>query len=158
LTQAKEKIILLIEDDLGDQKLIKRSIMKFNPNIKILVLPDGEEVIEYFKVQKKNNPNTAIPDLILLDLNLPKINGLRVLKYIKSSENIKKIPVVILTTSNAETDVNNCYENFACGYFRKPTTINEFELKINSILSYWFESCILPTKGQAGMFQTTMVE
>jgi CheY-like chemotaxis protein len=96
--------------------------------------------------------------LILLDLNLPKINGLNLLKHIKSSENIKKIPVVIFTTSNAEIDVNNCYENFACGYFRKPTTINEFELKINSILGYWFKSCILPTKGQAGMFQTTKAE
>lgn len=158
MTQDKEKIILLIEDDLGDQKLIKRSILKFDPDIKIMVLQDGEEAIDFLNVEKKNISNMVIPDLILLDLNLTKINGLSVLEYIKSSKRIKRIPVVILTTSNAETDVNNCYENFACGYFRKPTTINEFELKINSILNYWFEIGILPTKGQAGMFKTTTVD
>jgi two-component system response regulator len=151
LKQNEAKVILLIEDDLGDQKLIKRSIGKFDSSIKIITFSDGEEAVRLFESLKLNKSKIDLPDLILLDLNLPKANGLTILKLIKLSKDFKKIPVVALTTSNADTDVNNCYENFASGYIRKPTTITEFELLIENILNYWFESCILPAKGQTGI-------
>jgi len=156
LSDTRKKLIILIEDDAGDQKLIKRSISNFDSNIKTNAFSDGEEAINFFENLKNDSSFQLNPDLILLDLNLPKINGFEVLKYLKQDVDFRKTPVVALTTSNAETDVNKCYDNYVSGYFRKPTTIKELDAKIDRILNYWLKGCILPTKGGASLFKTSI--
>ena len=105
MAQTKKKLIFLIDDDTGDQKLITRSILKFDPNIKVEKYSDGAEAINFFENQKKNPSLDSVPDLILLDLNMPKVNGFEVLKYIKADIYFRKIPLIAFTTSSLLTSV-----------------------------------------------------
>jgi CheY-like chemotaxis protein len=157
LSLTKERFIFLIDDDAGDRKLISRSIQKFDPDIKVENFSDGTEVINFFESKKKTNSFESLPDLILLDLNMPKVPGIEILKYIKSEDNFRKIPIIAFTTSNAQTDVNLCFDNYISGYFIKPTTFNEFGSQIEKILNYWFKGSFLPLAGGASLFSTTQL-
>lgn len=143
MKKKKVYTVLLIEDDPGDQKLIARMLNKTDYSLNIISIDDGEAAMQYLiKVGESKDKDT--PDLIILDLNLPKIPGLGLLKAIKSIENLKMIPVVIFTTSIAENDIKSSYLNFASGYIRKPAEINELEDIISVLTDYWFRVCKLP--------------
>ncbi len=125
LTQNKLLDILVIEDNVDDVFLIELAIKKANINSNISVVSNGEEGISY--LTKLTNEKRKLPNLILLDINLPKITGLEVLKKIKSSELIKSIPVVVFTSSDSPSDMNYCHQNGADFYIRKPNNINGFK-------------------------------
>jgi CheY-like chemotaxis protein len=134
--------ILLVEDDPGDQKLIKNSMLEQRMTNKLYIVSTGEEALEYLKKSKEGNNENPWPELILLDLNMPGMGGMEFLRQIKSSEDFNMIPVVILTTSDSEQDVLESYKLQAAGYVRKPVLLDEFCNIAKDISEYWFTLCM----------------
>lgn len=135
--------ILLIEDNEGDILLTKEALTEHQVSNNISVVKDGWEAVLY--LEKKETYKDAIsPDLILLDINLPKMNGHEVLKAIKENEKIKHIPVIMLTTSNNPNDILQCYKQYANCYITKPADVNEFSKVILSIQAFWMSVVQLP--------------
>lgn len=134
--------ILLVEDDPGDQKLIKNSMLEQRMTNKLYIVSTGEEALEYLKKSKEGNKETPWPELILLDLNMPGMGGMEFLRRIKSSKDFNMIPVVILTTSDSEKDILDSYSLQAAGYVRKPVLLDEFCNIAKDISEYWFTLCM----------------
>jgi len=136
--------VLLIEDNPGDVRLTKEAFKEGKLSVKLAVATDGVEATNYLK--KINGFEDVItPDLILLDLNLPKKDGREVLKEIKADSNLLRIPVIVLTTSNAEQDINHCYNLHANCYINKPVDFDKFFDVIEKIEDFWLSTAILST-------------
>lgn len=129
--------IFLIEDNEQDEILTIKALQKNNILNEIKIARDGEEAINILFNEKFANFEHELPQLILLDLKLPKINGLEVLKKIKSNTRTKLIPIVILTTSTEDSDLLNGYEFGANSYVRKPVNYHEFTDAVKSLGTYW---------------------
>ncbi len=136
--------ILLVEDNEGDILLTKEALEDAEITIKLSIVKDGKEAIE-FVTKQGNYPHADLPDILLLDVNLPKKNGLEVLKYIKGKENLKHIPVIMLSTSSSEKDINLCYNNYANCYITKPAEVNDFLSIVTAIENFWASVVKLPT-------------
>jgi len=134
-----DKVILLVEDNPDDEALTLRALKKNNILNEVVVAHDGEEALEYlFGTGKYEGRDTSIqPQVILLDLQLPKINGLEVLKRLRADKRTMLQPVVILTTSSEEMDVIASYENGANSYTRKPVDFNQFIEAVKQLGLYW---------------------
>ena len=135
--------ILLIEDNDGDIMLTMEAFEEWKSANKITVAKDGQEAIDFFN---NDNKHTIIPDLILLDINLPKVNGHEVLKFIKGEEKLKHIPVIMLTTSSSAADINLAYNNQANCYITKPNELDAFLKVISAIEVFWISIVKLPSK------------
>ncbi len=129
--------ILLVEDNAADIRLTKEVLEQNKIVSNLDVVRDGVEAIEFLKRQGKFN-DVDRPNLILLDLNLPKRNGFYVLEEIKKMEELKRIPIVILTVSDAKEDLIKAYDLHANCYVIKPLEMKEFSKIINSIVNFWF--------------------
>ncbi len=136
--------ILLIEDNPGDVRLTQEAFKEGRLTINLSVVMDGVEAIKYLKKEGEYHSAT-IPDLILLDLNLPKKDGREVLEEIKTDYDLKRIPVVVLTTSNAEQDILKSYNLHANCYINKPVDFDKFFDVIQKIEDFWLTTAILPT-------------
>ena len=136
--------ILLIEDNPGDVRLTQEAFREGALHVKLDVVMDGVEALRYLR-QDPTYPNADTPDLILLDLNLPKKDGREVLQEIKSDPQLKRIPVVILTTSNAEQDILKAYNLHVNCYINKPVDFDRFFEIIKRIEEFWLSTAILPT-------------
>lgn len=137
--------ILVVEDDLGDIDLIQEAFADTQFPVKLNFVRDGVKAIAYLRRQGEYT-NTTLPNLILLDLNLPCKGGLEVLKVIKSDDNLKQIPAIILTTSDADEDICNAYKSGANCYLNKPIGLEEYIQLIKSIENFWFTVVKLPPK------------
>lgn len=137
--------ILLVEDNEGDILLTKEALEDAKILIKLSVVKDGKEAIDFLSKEGKYQ-DVALPDLLLLDVNLPKKNGHEVLKYIKENEKLKHIPVIILTTSSSEKDINQAYKNYVNCYITKPVEVNDFLAVVATIENFWICIVKLPTK------------
>lgn len=135
--------ILLVEDNEGDIILTKDAFDDAKINNKLSVVRDGKEAID-FLTKKAEYQHVNLPDLLLLDINLPKKNGIEVLKFIKENDALKHIPVIMLTTSSSETDINLAYKNFANCYITKPIEVSEFMPLIAKIQDFWVNIVTLP--------------
>ena len=136
--------ILLIEDNPGDVRLAQEAFKEGHINVTLDVVMDGMEAINYLrKVGKYENVTT--PDLVLLDLNLPKKDGREVLSDIKADPKLRSIPIVILTTSNAEQDILNSYNLHVNCYINKPVDFDRFFDIIQKIEDFWLQTAILPS-------------
>ena len=144
-TKEKKAEILLIEDNEGDIRLLEECLKEDGFSCNLNVVQDGIEALDYIFNQNKDCVFTT-PDIIILDLNLPKKNGLEVLEQIKSDEKSKKIPVIILTCSDSEGDIINSYNLHANCFITKPLNYTEYIKVIDAIKSFWFEICKLPLK------------
>jgi two-component system, chemotaxis family, response regulator Rcp1 len=135
--------ILLVEDDPGDVMLTKKMFENVQATLQLHVVGDGVEAMAYLR---REPPYTEAPrpDLVLLDLNTPKKNGCEVLQEMKSDAGLQAIPVVVLTTSNHEMDVNNAYRLGANSYIAKPTGLEALAQTIESIENFWFKTVTLP--------------
>lgn len=142
---AKPINILLVEDNPGDADLAREALddSKFNNNLQ--VVDDGEKAMAYLRRQDPY-ADAVRPDLILLDLNLPKKDGRQVLAEVKSDPVLKAIPVVILTTSQAEADVIKTYNLHANCYITKPIDLGQFIHVVKSIEDFWLSIVVLPPK------------
>ena len=136
--------ILLIEDNPGDVRLTQEAFKEGRMAVNLSVVMDGVEAIRYLR--KEGEFGEAIrPDLILLDLNLPRRDGREVLEDIKADDELKRIPVVVLTTSNAEQDVLRTYSLHANCYINKPVDFDQFFDVIQKIEDFWLSTAILPS-------------
>ncbi len=136
----KEKVglvqILLIEDNPGDIRLIKESLKENKFLAELVVISNGEEAMQYLRKEGEFT-NIDLPDLILLDLNLPKKDGREILSEIKHDEKLKTIPVIILTSSSEESDILKSYQNYANCFISKPVDLDNFIKVIRSIEDFW---------------------
>lgn len=137
--------ILLVEDNPGDIRLTKEVLKEGKIRNRLEVVTDGEEAILYLKKCGKYKEVT-LPDIILLDLNLPKKDGREVLAEIKTDPLLMLIPVIVLTTSAAEQDIMNMYAHHANCYITKPVDFNQFINVIKSIEDFWLHIVKLPSK------------
>jgi CheY-like chemotaxis protein len=133
------KTILLVEDNADDEALTFRALMKNNIGNQLVVARDGAEALDYLFAtgQYSGRDMNAGPQVVLLDLNLPKVNGLEVLRKLRANERTKHLPVVILTSSNEEQDRLQGYENGANSYVRKPVDFNQFIDAVRQLGLYW---------------------
>ncbi len=135
--------ILLVEDNEGDIGLVEEVFEEGRINNNLNITEDGEEAMEFLR-KEGEFANSPRPDLILLDLNLPKKDGREVLEEIKDDENLRRIPVVVLTTSKAEKDILKSYDMHANSYITKPVDFDQFIKVIKSIEDFWLEVVKLP--------------
>ncbi len=140
--------IMLVEDDPGDQKLIRTSLLKQKISNDVFVAESAEEALEYLSAAKAGNADCSLPDLILLDLNMPGIGGKEFLKRIKTDDELDTIPVVILTTSDSDQDILDSYKLHASGYIKKPVSLEGFHDILNKLEDYWFVICKRVAKEQ----------
>ena len=135
--------ILLVEDNPGDIRLTKEVLKEGKISNKLNIVMDGEEALLFLKKSGKYT-NAATPDIILLDLNLPKKDGREVLAEIKADPELMLIPVIVLTTSQAEQDILYMYSNHANCYITKPVDFNQFINVVRSIEDFWLTIVKLP--------------
>ena len=139
--------ILLVEDNEGDIFLIKEAFEEAKLHTKLSVVKDGKEAVDFLNKQGKYT-DVQLPDLLLLDVNLPKKNGHEVLQYIKGDDNLKHIPVIMLTTSSSPKDVNLAYKNYANCFITKPVDVTEFMKVITNIENFWISIVKLPVNNK----------
>ncbi len=135
--------ILLVEDNEGDILLTKEAFDESGLPIRISVAKDGKEAIDFLTKDGKYK-DAKLPDLLLLDINLPKRNGMEVLRFIKSSEDLKHIPVIILTTSSSERDIIESYKNYVNCYITKPVEVESFLSVVSKVGDLWILTAKLP--------------
>lgn len=135
--------VLLVEDNPADLNLIRGYFRDSGFNLTLEHVVDGAEALNYL-YQKEKYENVSLPDIIVLDLNLPKIDGMKVLEIIKDDSNLKKIPVIVFGTSSDPTEVKKAYKNYSNCYIVKPIDFIQFENKLRSIEQFWFEIVTLP--------------
>ena len=137
--------ILLVEDNEGDIVLTREALEECNIIGKIEIARDGAAAIKFFEdILREEHSN--LPDMVLLDINLPKKNGHEVLHYIKEHDLLRHIPVIMLTTSSSEKDIVESYKHYANCYITKPVDLDNFIDVISQIESYWFNIVQLPFK------------
>lgn len=138
--------VLLVEDSPGDVRLTQEAFRDANATIRLHVACDGVEAMAFLRHQGAH-VDAPRPDLILLDLNLPKMDGREVLAHIKEENDLKMIPTVILTTSDSEVDIVKSYQLQANCYLTKPVKLEMFETLVKSINDFWLTKAKLPPQG-----------
>jgi chemotaxis family two-component system response regulator Rcp1 len=137
------RIVLLVEDSPGDVRLMQEAFRDADPTIDLRIAVDGVDAMAFLR-REGDHAAAPRPDFILLDLNLPRMDGREVLAHIKEDDNLKTIPTVILTTSDAEADILTSYQLQANCYLSKPVQLEEFEGLVKSINDFWLTKVKLP--------------
>jgi len=143
--EGKTIEVLLVEDSPGDVRLTREAFRDADVSIRLHVASDGVEAMAFLRRQDEHI-HAPRPDLILLDLNLPRMDGREVLAQVKEDPSLKTIPTVILTTSEAEADIMKSYELQANAYLSKPVQLDAFESLVNSIKDFWLTRVKLPQR------------
>jgi two-component system, chemotaxis family, response regulator Rcp1 len=138
-----KKQILLVEDNSGDQRLTLEALRNGGRAVNLNIVQDGVEAMAYLR-QEGKYMSSPRPTLVILDLNLPKKDGREVLAEIKKDPDLRRIPVVVLTTSKAEEDINKSYEYHANCYITKPVDLDRFFAVVNAIEEFWLNTVELP--------------
>ena len=138
------RTILLVEDSPGDVRLTQEAFRDANKDLTIHVASDGVEAMAFLR--QSGRAGATRPDLILLDLNLPKMDGREVLSQVKADDDLKTIPTVILTTSDSEADIAKSYQLQANCYLSKPVQLDAFESLVKSINDFWLVKVKLPSQ------------
>ena len=131
--------ILLVEDNESDAEMTIRALQKNNLANKLLHVADGAAAVDFLfaKGEYESRKDEKLPKLILLDLKMPRLNGIQVLQKIRADERTKRIPVVVLTSSKEDPDIKNCYDMGANSYVVKPVLFDEFQTAISSLGHFW---------------------
>jgi len=145
-TLSKSQSILMVEDSEDDYEATMRAFKKVSLHNPIVWCRSGRDALDLLKREgaHRNTKNGAYPGLILLDLNMPGLDGRKTLRLIKEDNKLKKIPVIILTTSTDERDVQDCYQMGANTYVQKPVSFEGLIEAIKRLKAYWFEIALLP--------------
>ncbi|MBL0095438.1 MAG: response regulator [Bacteroidetes bacterium] len=133
----KPVTILHIEDDQVDKMVIDRVIKRLNITSQLLHAPNGEEALDILRGTNGKTKADPMPNVILLDINMPKMNGLEFLKELRADESIKSISVFVLTTSNDDADRKEAYDHNVAGYILKPVDIAQFETTFQVLANFW---------------------
>ncbi|WP_265111354.1 response regulator [Halosolutus halophilus] len=135
--------ILLVEDNPGDVRLTEEAFDAVSTEVTLTVTIDGDEALETL-AQRREDPPTPLPDLVLLDLNLPRMGGFEFLDTIRDDPELSNLPVLVLTSSEATEDVRESYQKCANAYLTKPTDPEEFVTIARAVEKFWFERATLP--------------
>jgi len=146
MESENKMVILIVEDDMADQKLVKYALSSCGVRCDIHCCESGEHALDYLINSRSGIPQNPSPDIILLDLNMPGMGGKEFLRQIKANESYCAIPVVILTTSGSETDIEYCYKLNASGYIQKPTSPTEFQETVGKFTKYWSLTSLVTRK------------
>lgn len=141
-------VILLAEDDPGDQQLVKRVLDEGGVRCDLRIVHDGEEALDYLLHRGRYGDSTRypMPDLLLLDLNMPRLDGREVLRQMAAYPSLRRIATVVLTTSSQEQDILYSYDLGANSYIAKPASLERFEDVIRVLEKYWFHIVLLPPR------------
>lgn len=142
-TSTQPVRILVVDDDPGDVLMIEEALEASGSPKHVDVVSDGQEALQYLRREGKHAEATR-PDLILLDLNMPRVDGRQVLAEVKSDERLRLIPIVVLTTSKADTDILSSYTLQANAYVTKPIDLDEFENVVRNIDEFFGQIVVLP--------------
>jgi two-component system, response regulator len=135
-----ESLVMIVEDNPDDAELALRAIKKNGSRCGVVLFNDGSDAVDYLLGRNRYSKNeVVIPSVILLDLKMPLLGGIEFIKQIRSMEKIKYIPIVILTTSQEESDIFESYANGANSYIRKPVDFNAFTSLMRVVLEYWID-------------------
>jgi two-component system, chemotaxis family, response regulator Rcp1 len=137
--------ILLVEDNDGDVRLTREALREAHLAVDLVAVPDGEEALAHLR-HEGAHAGADRPDLILLDLNLPRKNGIEVLEEIKADADLRRTPVIMLTTSGSAGDLTACYDRGVNGYVVKPLDLDDFTRIVQAITSFWFDVAQLPPR------------
>ena len=135
--------ILLVEDNPGDVRLIQEAFKELETDVTLCAVTDGDEALDLL-ANRREDETASVPDLILLDLNLPRMGGLEFLETIQEDAGFARLPVLVLTSSNACEDILESYELAANAYLTKPTDPAEFTSMVETVAEFWFERAALP--------------
>lgn len=135
--------VLLVEDNPGDARLTREALREARAAVRLSVVSDGEEALAFLRRQGPH-ASAPQPDLVLLDLNLPRMTGREVLAAVRADPALRGLPVIVMTTSRAERDVRDCYELGASCYVVKPVDLDEFLRLVRAIEDFWFHVALLP--------------
>lgn len=137
--KGEPMVVLLVEDEPAHAEIVRRNFADFHPANRLMHVPDGQAALDYLyrRAEYRDPERSPRPALILLDLRLPRVDGLEVLKTIKTDPKLCRIPVVILTTSAAETDIFKAYDNHANSYLVKPVDFLQFVALMETLGRYW---------------------
>jgi len=140
-TRERKGVILLVEDDRGDQLLTQEALRDSGRPKQVFVVSDGEEALRYLRRRGnyENPSRSPRPDLVLLDLNMPRVNGRKVAMQAKADPDLKFIPIVVLSTSDYPEDIRYCYEVGVNSYVHKPTNFDDFVRAVGEIERYWLQ-------------------
>ncbi len=141
MTQKRQRKILLIEDDPADQKIINSALLEHNNLKEVQIISTAEDALKNLEQEYASSES---PALILLDLKMPGMGGKELLNRIKKNEQLKQIPVIILTTSDSKNDIQECYKRQAAGYILKQTRLVDLKARLSTLIHYWFDLCKLP--------------
>jgi len=142
---VESQTILIVEDSDDDYEYTEEALRESNLKNPLFRVENGQEALDYlYQTGEFNAQNAPRPGIILLDLNMPGIDGREVLKRLKSDADLKEIPTVVLTTSADEKDIEACYKDGANTYIQKPVNLDGFFAAIKRLREYWFEIAILP--------------
>ena len=144
--RARPAVILLADDDPGDQNLTRRAFAKAKLSNDLRVVADGEEALDYLlhRGRYADPASAPRPDLMLLDLNMPKLDGREVLRQIRARDDLRRLPVVVMTTSQQEEDILRSYDLGANSYLTKPVSMEQFLRVAEGLDDYWFQLVVLP--------------
>jgi CheY-like chemotaxis protein len=144
--KSRPSTILVIDDDPADQFLVQEAMRTANLNYDLRIVSDGDEAIEYLYHRGRYSEmhRAPRPDLILLDLNMPRYSGRQVARAVKSDPSLRAIPIVVLTTSRLDQDVEDLYEAGVNSYIQKPANFDEFTEALRDLSSYWLGRASLP--------------
>jgi CheY-like chemotaxis protein len=138
--------ILLVEDEPADAHLVRLALKENKVFCRLFHVFDGLEALAFLRQEGEQNANVPRPDLILLDINMPRMNGAELLAAVKADEQLASIPVVVLTTSDIDRDISASYQLGAAGYITKPIDIDQFIDAIRQLDNYWFALVQLPKR------------
>ena len=141
--------VLLVEDSPGDVRLTQEAFRDAKTSINLHVATDGVAAMAFLR-REGDHSQAPRPDFILLDLNLPKMDGREVLAHIKEDDNLKTIPTIVLTTSEAEVDILKSYQLQANCYINKPVQLEAFDAIVKSVNSFWLTTAKLPPRANSG--------
>ena len=143
MSNSKKLTVLLVEDEPADAHLVRLAFDEGQVLVDLHHVQDGVEAFEFLR-HENGYPQAPVPDLILLDLNMPRMNGRQFLQKVKADATLHTIPVVVLTTSDAERDMLDSYDHFAAGYIVKPVDVDDFVKIVRGIGDYWINIVRLP--------------
>ena len=136
--------VLIVDDNKGDVILTREALVDGKLNVKLEAASDGQDALNYLRSEAGRNPESIRPDVILLDLNMPRMDGHEFLATIKEDESLKTIPAVVLTTSDADEDILKSYKLQAACFVTKPVDFAQFQKIVNSLSNFWFTVVRLP--------------
>ena len=146
MEESKPVVVLLVEDDPGDQKLVKYAL-KYQPyENNLQIVGTGEEALEYLRHCKEGDKSSPRPDIILLDLNMPGMGGKKFLQSMKADEELCMIPVVVVSTSDSQQDIEESYKLHAAGYVQKSSRLDKLQRIVQKLTQYWFATSMLIKK------------